>query len=625
MAGGAGGGWSAAKGHELGGLFLALALLSVALSRVNVVVGRSLRRRKRSAMLHVFEHLQLELMLLGTLSLVLTALQDALMKICVKEEGSHGTDECPNGEGPLWSATTLHQTHIFIFILACTHVSYVAVSTYVCSWKLRQWRRWETEGEVKVHALNPKINPRNATGMVNLVWRAFWSQFRFAVDKGMYLSLRRLFLERTGATHDFNFYDYLRESMEEDMSSLIGMTVMMWSMATIFVTVPQALFLSAGIVCLGVMLFVGTMLESVALRLAQAAYERFADENELEELAEEELDISIEKSPTVRRRELRKEIDSQNFFWLGRPRLLLKVYQFVLFENAISLSMLIFSMWQDKKWLTYNASMSVGTAWALFAVDFCVLMHSALFILPVYAITSTVGSHCATSLQEYADKLGITREAALQAYLERAKESMSTADAAEVAAYDLSLLGRDVKDVVAHGDFDQEALPVSELPKDLRESVGTSSRELSAGLKDIQARGQARKSWAKAASKLAVGQKDYSRENEKSITSLLGAILSNQMKAELAKQKREKEAKEAARAANPGVVGALQRTFSKKDLDVMSVGQPSADDVTEDSPIPRSKVMNSRPSMKDVFSMASPPPKPTTRSSLDEEKIVEEP
>ena len=78
---------------------------------------------------------------------LLTALQDALMKICVKEEGSYGTDECPRGEGPLWSATTLHQTHIFIFILACTHGSYVAVSAYVCSWKLRQWRRWEAEGE----------------------------------------------------------------------------------------------------------------------------------------------------------------------------------------------------------------------------------------------------------------------------------------------------------------------------------------------------------------------------------------------------------------------------------------------------------------------------------------------
>ena len=111
----------------------------------------------------------------------------------------------------------------------------------------------------------------------------------------MYLSLRRLFLERTGATHDFNFYDYLRESMEEDMSSLIGMTVMMWSMATVFVTIPEALFLPAGLVCLGIMIFVGTMLESVALRLSQAAYERFADDIELEE--EEERRHRHQKSP----------------------------------------------------------------------------------------------------------------------------------------------------------------------------------------------------------------------------------------------------------------------------------------------------------------------------------------
>ena len=381
------------------------------------------------------------------------------------------------------------------------------------------------------------------------------------------------------------------------MSSLIGMTVMMWSMATVFVTIPEALFLPAGLVCLGIMIFVGTMLESVALRLSQAAYERFADDIELEE--EEDGDIAIEKSPAVRRRELREEIDSQNFFWLGRPRLLLKAYQFVLFENAISLSMLLFSLWQDKNWLMSQAGMSVQTAWILFAVDFLVLLHSALFILPVYAITSTVGSHCATSLQEYADKLGITREAALAAYLERAKESMSTEDAAEVAAYDLSLLEHDVEKVVATGDFDMEALPPSEIPADLRQKA-TLTEQRSRGVQDIQKRGAARKI-AKAAGKL-VPKHDHSRENERSLTGLLGAVLSKQMKAELAKQKATKARKEAEKAANPGL---LKRTFSKKDVK-LSDDQPAASTVTADAPAPK---LASRPSMKDVFSMGTPPPK----------------
>jgi mlo protein len=611
-AGTTGGGWSTTQGYKLGGLFAVLALLSLAAARVNVVAANSLRKHKRSALRHVFEHLQLELMLLGLLSLTLSTLQEPLLHICVTKKGSYGSDYCGKGKEPLWSATTLHQTHIFIFILACTHVCYVGLSTFLCSWKLRQWRKWEKES-TNIVPLNPKLNPRNATGLLHLVWRAFWAQFAFSVNREMYLSLRRLFLERTGATEDFDFYDYLRESMEEDMSSIIGMTVFMWSMATIFVTLPGALFMSIGLVCLGIMVFAGTMLESVALRLSQAAYERFQEDFLPED--EDEDDIQIEKSPAERRRELRKEIDSQNFFWLGRPRLLLKTFQFVLFENAISLSMLLFALWQDKEWLTSNANMSVGGAWALFAVDFLVLLHSALFFLPVYAISSTVGSHCATSLQEYADKLGITREAALAAYLERTGSNMSPEDTAEVAAYDLSLLEKDAKHEL---ELEQATTPDPEkVPTALRDTPGAQRNR---GVSAIKA-------WNRTANKV-VGKvsgrhRDYSRENEKSLTSLLGAILSKQMKEQLAIKKAEQAKKDAEKAASPGVIGALQRTFSKKNISSMAELQPSADDVLEDLPVTPPPTagasMRSRPSMKDVFSMGTSAPR--QRNSEEESNV----
>lgn len=643
-------GWSGTKGYTLGGLFAMLSLLSVVLARGLSTASAYMQRNKRSALLHVFEHLQVELMLLGMLSLLLTAAQDGLMRICVRASGSAASGRCPEGEAPLWSATTLHQTHIFIFILACTHVCYVAISTYVCSWKLRQWRKWEREGDASVVALNPKINPRNATGLVNLMWRAFWSQFTFAVNREMYLSLRRLFLERTGATTDFNFYDYLRESMEEDMSSLIGMTVLMWCMATVFVTVPQALFLSAGLVCLGLMLFVGMMLESVALRLAQAAYERFNDDGLDSDEEDDALDIHIEKSQTMKRRELRREIDSKNFFWLGRPRLLLQVFQFVLFENAISLSMLIFSLWQDTKWLSSSAKMSVGVAWALFAVDFCVLLHSAMFILPVYAITSTVGSHCATSLQEYADKLGITKEAALAAYLERTKKGMSTEDAVELASYDLSLLEKNTEQRVSlsadTSAQDVESAPakpplpagLSEIFEKQRPRSLSQPSTPSRGSAALQAR-QAQVRWSKATAHvtkqtkhsivpmLGLSQPDYSRENEASLTGLLGAMLSKQMKAELERQKAEKaqREREAAKNASPGVMGALQRTFSRANL---SSDQPPADIIMESEPssppkppLSPPRPLTSRPSMRDVFLMHTPPPPPS--KAVDENPVEE--
>ena len=73
-------------------------------------------------------------------------------------------------------------------------------------------------------------------------------------------------------------HDFLVEAMEEDFASIIDTKVFMWVLAALWVTVPRYLFLPGGIAALGIMLFVGTMLEAVNIRLAQAAYERFIGE-----------------------------------------------------------------------------------------------------------------------------------------------------------------------------------------------------------------------------------------------------------------------------------------------------------------------------------------------------------
>ena len=99
-----------------------------------------------------------------------------------------------------------------------------------------------------------------------------------------------------------------------------------------------------------------------------------------------------------KRRALRAEIDSKNYFWRGRPQILLTIFQYVLFENAMSLAMLVFSAWQDPDWLSQNANVQANASILLFIVDIIVLLHSAYFILPVYAISSVVGTHCSMSL-----------------------------------------------------------------------------------------------------------------------------------------------------------------------------------------------------------------------------------
>ena len=128
-------------------------------------------------------------------------------------------------------------------------------------------------------------------------------------------------------------------------------------------------------------------------------------------------------------------------------------------------------------------------------------------------------------------------------------------------------------------------------------------------------------------------QPDFSRENEESLTGLLGAILSKQMKEQLALQKAEQAAKDAERAASPGLLQlTMSRTLSTKNL---SDSQPSAADAADEVPPANRRSlrrqdkaaspMRAVPSMKDVFSMSNVPPIASTRDSTQERTSIDSP
>lgn len=73
-------------------------------------------------------------------------MQRYLLKICVTineppafqayrprdaAAGDAYRERCPGGSEPFWSAATLHQTHILLFIVALVHVAYPGVTTYL--------------------------------------------------------------------------------------------------------------------------------------------------------------------------------------------------------------------------------------------------------------------------------------------------------------------------------------------------------------------------------------------------------------------------------------------------------------------------------------------------------------
>jgi len=671
MASSSNSGFSSTDGWKLGVLFLLFVVISYAFISFNHKLENYLRERKLRALRHVLHKLQHEIMLLGFISLSLIALQEPLLKICTKESVSSissgyvddpaekYTHSCPVGEKPFWSATTIHQTHIFIFILAVTHVAYISLSMLVCIIKLNSWKKWE-QGNHDIVPLNPHINPRLVidANLIVLIWRAFWAQFRFSVNRELYLSLRRLFVERLGTPDDFHFHDFLVEAMEEDFANIIDTKVFMWFLAALWVTVPKYVFLPGGIAALAIMLFVGTMLEAVNIRLAQAAYERFEGEAATSKIVDKDGNsvsadgssdggddrssihgaasplgtgtmqaIAEDGKPTTnnnnqlgpsksfgdylkdraggffkgvkeivipgnankeltseersrRRRALRAEIDSKNYFWRGKPQILLTIFQYVLFENAMSLAMLIFSAWQDPDWLNTNANVKKNASVILFAVDILVLLHSAYFILPVYAISSVVGTHCSMSLVQYAKKMGISNERAVEAYRKRSDVKRNDGNDGNYPAGDDEFMydssGTQTPDFITNAADEVLNAAASQSTKKSTKGHHHHVPELFSHFVGLPT--------DKKRNEVTIAPFDHSLDNERSMTALLGAILTKQM--------RELRAKEAARAAqknrprphtNHSPLAALKRTMSGRGLNL------GLEEMTDSQQLPNSR------------------------------------
>ncbi|KAK9124307.1 hypothetical protein Sjap_013909 [Stephania japonica] len=174
-----------------------LVVISIIIEYIIHLIGKWLTKRHKRALYEALEKVKAELMLLGFISLLLTVGQGQISKICIpksvgdtwhpcsrkeeerkygQESNDHisdiessdharrllsspdaaaslrrilaggGTDECSaKGKVPLVSSDGIHQLHIFIFVLAVSHVLYCILTLALGRLKMRRWKAWEKE------------------------------------------------------------------------------------------------------------------------------------------------------------------------------------------------------------------------------------------------------------------------------------------------------------------------------------------------------------------------------------------------------------------------------------------------------------------------------------------------
>ncbi|CAN1305397.1 MLO-like protein 4 [Linum perenne] len=341
--------------------------------------GKWLKKTRRKALFASLEKIKEELMLLGLISLLLAQWARWISEICVnsslfsskfylcseqdygveryllletspnetaahlpfphKEIAHHTTHQCGQGREPFVSLEGLEQLHRFLFVLGITHVLYSCLAVGLAMTKIYSWRKWENQATMaldgNVQAKQQKVMRRQTTFIFHhashpwsrsrvLIWMlCFFRQFKSSIKKSDYLALRLGFITKHRLPLSYNFHNYMVRSMEDEFQGILGISPPLWaySIICIFINIHglNVYFWLSFIPAILVMV-VGTKLQHVVSMLA--------------------LGIVEQSGPPVGTQVKPRD----DLFWFGKPEILVRLIQFIIFQNAFEMATFIWSL-----------------------------------------------------------------------------------------------------------------------------------------------------------------------------------------------------------------------------------------------------------------------------------------
>ncbi|XP_058094415.1 MLO-like protein 1 isoform X2 [Magnolia sinica] len=339
-----------------------MVVISLALERFLHFLGKYLKKKNQKSLFEALQKVKDELMIMGFISLLLTVFQDPVSRICISKsltvhmlpckkekqpdlsnsgrhllaEESKGDHCTKKGMVPFLSYKALHKLHIFIFILAIVHVVFCLLTMILASAKIRQWKRWEDEIAKEDHDTNrPLVSNITqvhqhvfirqhflGTGKYSAIlsWmHCFIKQFYASVNKTDYITLRLGFIMmHCRGNPKFNFHKYMIRALEADFKKVVGISSFLWIFVVIFLLLNidgWHTYFWIAFIPLILLLAVGTKMEHVMTQLANEVAEKH---------------IAVEGELVVR--------PSDENFWFNRPKIVLSLIHFILFQNAFEIA-----------------------------------------------------------------------------------------------------------------------------------------------------------------------------------------------------------------------------------------------------------------------------------------------
>ncbi|CAN6337575.1 unnamed protein product [Urochloa humidicola] len=397
-----------------------IVLLSLVAERCLHYLGKKLKKKNQKPLYEALLKVKEELMLLGFISLLLTVFQGMIQRTCIPagwtdhmlpcqrpdvkagateehygagilgrigrrllSEGGPAADNCKKGKVPLLSLEAIHQLHIFIFVLAITHVIFSVTTMLLGGAQIRQWKHWEdgiqkdapekgVDNKVTHVRSHEFIKKRFKENSVILSWlHSFGKQFYGSVSKSDYTTMRLGFIK----THcpgnlKFDFHRYMVRVLEADFKKVVGISWYLWVFVVIFLLLNVNgwhTYFWIAFLPLFLLLAIGTKLEHVIAQLAHNVAEKHS---------------AVVGDVVVK--------PSDDHFWFGKPRIVLFLIHFILFQNAFEIA---FFFWI----LTTYGFDSCIMGQVRFIVPRLVIgvviqLLCSYSTLPLYAIVTQMGS-----------------------------------------------------------------------------------------------------------------------------------------------------------------------------------------------------------------------------------------
>ncbi|KAF6990217.1 hypothetical protein CFC21_007445 [Triticum aestivum] len=405
-----------------------IVLISLLAERCLHYLGKTFKRKNQKPLYEAILKVKEELMLLGFISLLLTVCQGKIQNICIRPSwtlhmlpcqggdevrageasptkehlvtaqiigrigrrllsgGAAEADVCRSkGKAPLMSLEAIHQLHIFIFVLAITHVVFSVLTMLLGGAKIHQWKLWEDAIQKDTAGNGPKkVNNVHNFEFIRehfkgigkdsriLSWlHSFFKQFYGSVSKTDYTTMRLGFI----MTHcrgnlKFDFHKYMLRVLESDFKKVVGISWYLWVFVVIFLLLNVNgwhTYFWIAFIPLILLLAVGTKLEHVIAQLAQDVAEKHS---------------AVEGDLIVK--------PSDDHFWFGRPRIVLFLIHFILFQNAFEIA---FFFWILTTYGFNSCIMGqVGFIVPRLVIGLIIQLLCSYSTLPLYAIVTQMGS-----------------------------------------------------------------------------------------------------------------------------------------------------------------------------------------------------------------------------------------